>query len=707
MDRSVEIGVDVGGTFTDVVLRKGAEICSAKVASTPRDPAIGIMDGIRKVLAISRTAPGEIKRVVHGSTVALNAIIERKGATIGLLMTKGFEDTLALGRQNRSELYNLFADPETPEFLAPRRLRIGINERIGADGNVIVPLDEEQVETSVRKLKELYDVKAVAICYLHSYKNPGHELRTKEIIRQAFPDLEPVASCEVDPLFREYERLCLTVFDAYIRPLVSDYLGRMEKELAVSGIEAQFQLIQSRGGITSSRMGREKPINLVRSGPAAGVIAANFVGQTAASYMVKGVGSGKKNFISIDIGGASSDVALVKEGNPLLTYEATLDKFPIRRAMIDVRSIGAWGGSIAWVDDGGGLRVGPHSSGAEPGPACYGRGGTEATVTDASLVLGFLDPDYFAGGDLKLDRDAAFKAIESIARRQGLDIVSTALGIHKIVNSKMSDLIRLMSVGRGYDPRDFHLIAVGGAGPIHCSILAAELSIPLSIVPAIPGVLSAFGLLVADIEHENAKSMVIRFAQDMATENAVRSAFQELIRRGDEQMVRDGVSLAGVAVKKSADLRYVGQSYELEIDLAGDIAPETLGQAVRNFHAQHELVYGYRRSETPLELVNLRTVHSASFPPPLFKVGNPGKSLKDARKGSRTVYFGHFVEVPVYERKGLPALKESLPGPAIIEQHDSTTIVYPGQWFVVDPSGNIIISNREVLYGERSGCRGS
>lgn len=693
MEDLCEIGIDVGGTFTDVVCRKGREIFSTKVTSTPGDPAIGVLEGIKKILAISKTKHGEIQRIAHGSTVALNAIIERKGVMTGVLMTKGFEDTLALGRQNRSELYNLFADPETPEFLAPRRMRIGINERIGADGRVIKPLDEEQVKRAVRKLKEVYGVKAIAICYLHSYKNPSHELRTKEIIKQNFPEIEPVVSCEVDPVFREYERLCLTAFDAYIRSLVCEYLNKIEQELASSGILARFQLIQSRGGITSAHLGRERPINLVRSGPAAGVIAANFVGQSATSYMDEQKRN-KNNFISIDIGGTSCDVALIREGSPLLTSEASLDKYPIRRAMIDVRSIGAGGGSIAWVDNAGGLRVGPQSAGAEPGPACYGRGGKEPTVTDASLVLGFLDPNYFAGGDIKLDVDAAYKAIEGIAKLQGLDVLTTALGIHKIVNSRMSDLIRLMSVGRGYDPRHFHLLALGGAGPIHSSILAKELSIPLCIVPSIPGVLSAFGLLVANLEHENAKTFVMRLARDNALIDGVSSVFHELTKKGDEQMQRDGVFLDRVRISKSIDMRYVGQSYEIEVPLTGEICQETLSNAVKDFHQRHELIYGYCRPETPVEFVNFRTVHAYSFPTPSLKMGHPGKSMEDAQKGNRKVYFGQFMEVPVYERKELPVIREGMKGPAVIEQSDSTTLVYPGQWFVVDPSGNIVISNQ-------------
>lgn len=694
MEDFCEIGIDVGGTFTDVVCRRGKKIFTTKVTSTPGDPAIGVFEGMKKILALSNTKHGEIQRIVHGSTVAINAILERKGVIIGVLMTKGFEDTLALGRQNRSELYNLFADPETPEFLAPRRMRIGINERIGADGNVIRPLDEEQVKTAVRKLREAYGVKAIAICYLHSYKNPSHELRTKEIIRQNFPDIEPVVSCEVDPIFREYERLCLTSFDAYIRPLVSEYLNKIEQELVSSGISARFQLIQSRGGITSANLGREKPINLVRSGPAAGVIAANFVGQSATSYMDEQKRN-RNNFITIDIGGTSCDVALIRDGSPLLTSEASLDKYPIRRAMIDVRSIGAGGGSIAWVDNAGGLRVGPQSAGAEPGPACYGRGGREPTVTDASLVLGFLDPDYFAGGYIKLDVDAAYKAIERIAKLQGLDVLATALGIHKIVNSRMSDLIRLMSVGRGYDPRNFCLLALGGAGPIHSSILAKELCIPLCIVPAIPGVLSAFGLLVADLEYENAKTFVMRLARDNTLIDRVSSVFHELTKKGDEQMERDGVSLDSVRISKSVDMRYVGQSYEIEVPLTGRICQETLSHAVKDFNTRHELTYGYSRSETTVEFVNFRTVHAYSFPTFSFKGDHFGKSIENAKKGTRKVYIGQFIEVPVYERKELPVMiNEGIEGPAIIEQGDSTTIVNSGQRFVVDPSGNIVISNQ-------------
>ncbi len=685
----MEVAVDVGGTFTDLICVLDGQLGAFKVPSTPRDQSVGVMNGVRRVLQATSKGPHDIRRFVHGTTVAINTILERNGATVGVLMTKGFEDTLTIGRQTRSDLYDLFLDPETPEFLAPRRQRVGIEERIDSVGQVLVPLSEDAVARAARMLKEEHHVESIAVCYLFSFLNPRHEQRTREIIHSTFPDLRVVLSSEVDPIYREYERLLLTLFEAYIGPRVDRYLDRLEKQMAGAGIEAELQLIQSRGGITSARLARERPVNIIMSGPAAGVVAALSVGQSLASDPQLAAVS--RNLISLDIGGTSTDVGLVYENRPLVTTEAKLDQYPVRRTMIDVSSIGAGGGSIAWISSAGGLRVGPQSAGADPGPACYGIGGEAPALTDASVVLGFLNPDYFAGGLVKLDPDAAFKAIEKVARPLGMDVLGAALGMHRVVNSNIADQIRMATIKRGYDPRDFCLVAGGGAGPVHGGVLATELSIPWCIVPPMPGAFSAAGLLVAPVEHENSRTFVAKLEDGDGVVSKIASVFEGLTALGDSQMEKDHVPRERVTVARSCDMRYAGQSYELEVPIQGQVSLQSLAKAAEDFHARHDLVYGHRKTGVAVEFVNFRTVHSCYFAAPTL--GNPhkGRRLEDARKGTRKVYFGEFMEVPVYERTRLPASRATIEGPAIIEQADSTTVLYPGQQCIVHPSGNLLV----------------
>ncbi|MBI2917641.1 MAG: hydantoinase/oxoprolinase family protein [Chloroflexi bacterium] len=685
----MEIAVDVGGTFTDLICVHDGQLAVTKVPSTPRDQSVGVMTGVERLLRSVSRGPRDITRFVHGTTVAINTILERNGASVGVLMTKGFEDTLTIGRQTRSDLYDLFLDAETPEFLAPRRQRTGIDERIDFQGKVLVSLDEEGVAQAARRLKETYHVESIAVCYLFSFLNPSHELRTREIINRQFPDLRVVLSCEVDPIFREYERLLLTLFEAYIGPRVDRYLSRLEQQMAAAGIEADLQIIQSRGGITSAALARERPVNIIMSGPAAGVVAAISVGQSLGDS--GRLGASTRNLISLDIGGTSTDVGLVYEGRPLVTNEAKLDQYPVRRTMIDVSSIGAGGGSIAWISAAGGLRVGPQSAGSDPGPACYGLGGQRPALTDASVVLGFLDPDYFAGGLVKLDGDAAHRAVEKIASPLGMDILNAALGIHRVVNANIADQIRVATIKRGYDTRDFCLVAGGGAGPVHGGVLAGELSIPWCVVPAMPGAFSAAGLLVAPVEHENSRTFVCRLQDGDAVASQIASVFEGLTKQGDLQMERDRISRSRVKVTRSCDMRYAGQSYELEVPLGGEISLQSLTKAVDDFHARHDLVYGHRKTGVDVEFVNFRTVHSCYFPPLASSNPHRGRSLGEARKGTRRVYFGEFVDVPVYERSWLPSSEETITGPAIIEQADSTTVLYPGQRCIVHPSGNLLV----------------
>jgi N-methylhydantoinase A len=681
----LEIAVDIGGTFTDVVcLRDKRNLCATKVPSTPRNLAMGVREGTAKVLRLTAGQAAQVTRFVHGTTIATNAVLEHKGAITGLLMTDGFQDTLEIGRLKRSKMYDLFLDPETPMFLAPGRRRVGIRERVDAQGNVLVPLDEDQVRQAVQTLVEHHSVQAIAVCYLFSFRNPTHELRTRDIIWEEYPELSVSLSSYVDPVFREYERACVTAFDAYVRPNVVTYLKRLEDELVRLGITAGLQVMQSRGAVTSVQTATEKPVTLLLSGPAAGVIGGLFAGEQA----------GFKNVITVDIGGTSCDVSLVEDGRPNISREGKISTYPLRVPMVNVNTIGAGGGSIAWLDTAGGLRVGPQSAGADPGPACYGLGGENPTVTDASLVLGYLNPDYFAAGELTLDVELAHKAIEKIAQPLGLDVTAAAYGIHRILNARMADEIRLVSVRQGYDPRKFALVALGGAGPVHGGALMQELGIPTLIVPRSPGVLSAFGLLVSNVEHEHTHTYAIR--GDRVDLQEMSHLFDQLEALGREKMERDGVSLAEVRVFRFADMRYVGQAYELEVPVPDQLSPHALSTIVRAFHERHQQVYGHSNPEEKVEFVNLRTVHVHALPKPELMVDIEGVSPDEACKGTRPVYFAEsqgYIDTPLFERAGLP-VGACLEGPAIIEQPDTTVVVYRGQVCSVDTTGNLIICIR-------------
>jgi N-methylhydantoinase A len=657
-------------------------LCLAKVPTTPHDLVQGVQQGVARVLALAGQPATAVERFIHSTTIATNAILEQKGAITSVLMTAGFEDVLEIGRQKRSQMYDLFLDPETPSFLAPRRQRVGIRERLDAEGNVLQPLDEPQVVQVVATLQQLYGVQSVAICYLFSFINPAHELRTRELIVQNFPGLTVSLSSEIDPVFREYERVCVTAFDAYVRPTVAVYMQRLAEALSAMGIRATLQVMQSRGGLTSVQTATERPVTMLLSGPAAGVIGGRFAGEQ----------SHLRDLITLDIGGTSCDVALVREGKPLLSREGRIARYPLRVPMVDVSTVGAGGGSLAWVDRSGGLHVGPQSAGADPGPACYGRGGTVPTVTDASVVLGYLNPYYFAGGDLTLQVDKAYQVVRDMAVRLHMTPEALAAGLHHILNAGMADEIRLVSVRRGYDPRQFALVPLGGAGPVHGGRLAAMLSIPTTVVPAAPGVLSASGLLVADIEHDQSRTFAVK--ADEADVERIVQVLAELDLLGQEKMQRDYIPPECVHVNHTADLRYVGQSYELEVPLP-EILDATCGaQAVAAFHAAHQQVYGHHRPTHAVEFVNLRSVHSAPLPRPQLTVPAPSGSLEAACKGRRPAYFDEYQayrDTPIYQRDLLP-LGAQFDGPAIVEQPDTTTVVYPGFTCRVDDAGNLLLT---------------
>ena len=670
-----ELGIDIGGTFTDVVCRSsGGTVWIAKIPTTRGDPSRAVLAALEMARRDWQVPADAITRFTHGTTVATNAVLERKGARIGLITTQGFRDVLEIGRQMRHQMYDLVLQPETPVFLAPRRYRMEVAERLDAEGHVLVPLDEATVRRAVTRLTAL-EVQAIAVSLLFSFLDSSHEQRIRAIIREMLPGVPVSLSSDVDPAFREYERTCVTAFDAYIKPIVADYLANMERGLETAGLTVPLQVMQSRGGLMSSAVARQRPVRLFLSGPAAGVVGGVEAGKAA----------GFNDLITVDIGGTSCDIALVAGGVPLIRGEGLIDGYTIRVPMVDVTAIGAGGGSIAWLDGAGTLRVGPHSAGSEPGPACYGRGGSQPTVTDASVVLGYIDPASFAGGTLRLDPTLAHAAIETaVATPLGMTVEQAALGIHRVLNAQMAEAIRLVSIGRGIDPRGYALLPLGGGGPMHACALADELGIRSIIVPAHPGVLSAAGLLGAPVEHEVAAAFPCQLAAlDL---HALAAALDDLDGRCGALMAAEGV--VGAEVRHYADICYIGQSYHLEVPLPDGSDARSLYDS---FLVTHARVYGHS-TEVPAKIVNLRTVHRSRT----GEVATRATGVAIARPPVvRAIRIGAGqVEAAIWQRDAI-AENMSIPGSAIIEQADTTTLVEPG-WTARMTSGDALLLERNA-----------
>jgi N-methylhydantoinase A len=691
----VSIGIDIGGTFTDVVCQVGTNrLFYAKAPSSP-DVVQGVLNGVAIALAKAGLDPDHKDIVhLHGTTVATNALLEHKGATTAILATNGHEDALEIGRQKRSNVYDLFLEPETPGFLSPRRMRVGIRERMDGAGKVLTPLDEEQVIAEVGRLIEEYAIQAVAVCYLNSYINNLHEERTLELLTERYPELTVSISSRVNPVFREYERTCCTAFDAYVRPIVENYVRQLQSELGSNcGDRSDLHLMQSRGGISSAEMAIRRPVTMVLSGPAAGVVGAGFVGSIA----------DRRNLITFDAGGTSTDVSVIENGEPHHTPEGRLGKYPLRLPMIDIATIGSGGGSIAWTDDGGGLHVGPQSAGSTPGPACYGRSGEEPTATDASLVLGYLNPDYFAEGNLKLDPALAHAAVEKIAGKVGMSVTEAALGIHRISNTQMAEAIRLVTVKRGVDPRGFSIVAFGGAGPVHAAAIADELGIGEVIVPGSPGTLSALGLLVSDFECDGVRTMLgpaDRFALE-----TIEAAYLALEKDGESRLEREGIEGRPISNRRTIELRYIGQSYEIEVPMERPVTDASMEAAKARFHAAHGKLYGHADQRRPIELVNIRTVTFQVLDRPTVEAvaGPAAKTEQKCEPGSirdATFHGVGTVETPVYRRSDIPR-NARIAGPAIIEQADTTTVVYPGQVAETGSEGILLVRSQAEGNGRK------
>ncbi len=675
------IGIDIGGTFTDILLAREEAIEFLKVPSTPGRLEEGVIRGLR----LLRERPGlrleEVERLVHGSTVATNALLEGKWASTALITTAGFRDVLEIGRQNRPAIYDLFV--ERPEPIVPRDLRFEVPERLDYLGRVVRPLDEEAVERIAAELMRR-GVSSVAVSLLFSYANPEHERRIAELLRERLDGVPITLSSEVLPEFREYERTMTTVINAALRPVIGGYLERLEEGASRLGLRRGWQIMQSNAGITSSRGAEAQPVKIVLSGPAAGVMGAKAVGEQA----------GFLNLITLDMGGTSCDVSLIKDGRVMITTEGEIGGYPLKVPMVDIHTIGAGGGSIAWIDKGGALRVGPQSAGAEPGPVCYGRGGTEPTVTDAHLVLGRLDPGSPLGGLEGLDLEGAKRAIsERIAKPLGLSLEEAAQGILAVAEANMERAIRVISVERGHDPREFVLLSFGGAGPLHGAGLAAALGIPKVLIPGVAGVLSALGLLETDLAHDYVQSIVRETGKlDPEELNAIYEALKE---KGRRELLGEGVAEELIRYQPSVDLRYLGQSYELNLALPEPdhrLTREGLERLVERFHERHQQVYGHAAPGEPVELVNLRVRAIGLMGKVPLRPDDRKPPWEEAERAPREVHFPRvgWLKTRVFRKEALPA-GLVLSGPAVIEGEESTALLPPGTRASVDAFGNLII----------------
>ncbi|HED04287.1 MAG TPA: hydantoinase/oxoprolinase family protein, partial [Candidatus Fraserbacteria bacterium] len=649
-----------------------------KLSSTPQNPAQAVLQGLQALLDKLDCKPTEIGQLVHGTTVATNALLEGKWARTALITTEGFRDVLEIGRQSRPELYNFFTQRSEP--LVPRHLRYEILERLDFRGQVLRALEEGGIQKIAAKLSE-EEVESVAVVLLFSYLNPSHERRVRELLGAQLQDLPIVLSCETLPEYREYERTSTTVMNAALLPVVNHYLQELEEGTQQLGVPTKWRVMQSNAGITSARLARQAPVTLLLSGPAGGVEGARFIGEL----------TGHPDLITLDMGGTSCDLSLIQGGRPRLTSEGQIAGRPLRVPMVDIQTIGAGGGSIAWLDAGGALRVGPKSAGALPGPVGYGRGGTEPTVTDAQLVLGRLNPQSPLGDIPRLDLEAARRAIaEQIAQPLEMSLEEAASGILTVSEANMERAIRVISVERGYDPRVFALLAFGGAGPLHAGQLARRLGIPTVIVPGSAGVLSAFGLLTADLIHHFVQT-VLQSAQTLDWEQ-VNRIYQEFKREGRRRLQADSVRPEQIAFVPSMDLRYLGQSYELSLTVPDrSLGTADLAELAARFHREHERVYGHAAREEPLELVNLRMMAVGTGAKPVLPRRAPGRKAPEML-GKRPVYFAGtgWEDCPFYGREGLAA-PARLEGPAILEGVESTVVIYPGQSAQVDAYGQLIV----------------
>ena len=676
---SLRIAVDIGGTFTDLISfdERSGRIEHAKSLTTPRDPVEGILDCIQK----AALEPKSIDNLIHGSTIAINTLIERKGATVGLIVTRGTRDVYIIGRGNRPEAYNLFF--HRPRPLVPRHRTIEVPERMYASGEIREPLDVEIVKTACAELAK-YGVDAVAVCFLHSYANPEHERIAGKIIEEALPGRYISLSHEILREYREYERMSTTVVNSYIGPKVGGYVRNLHSQLESRGFRGDLAIMQSNGGVMTPSAAVRRPVMMMESGPVGGIIASAEIGKTL----------GYKNVISFDMGGTTAKASLVQAGEPTMSEGYYVGGYasghPVMMPVVDVVEVGAGGGSIAWIDEVGALKVGPQSSGADPGPIAYGRGGNEPTITDANVILGRIGISDFLGGEMHLDLDGATGGIKQrIAEPLKMDVMSAARSIVQIAIAKMSLAVREVSVEKGYDPRDFVLVASGGAGPLHAVAIARELHIPTVIVPRFPAHFSALGMLMADERHDFTRTYYSDFQDaDFPTLLKIHSEMVEESKR----LLTPGIS---VAYQLLLDLRYVGQEFTLPVPVSvAQLAADDPAPIRASFDALHEQRYAHHSSSERVEIINVRLValgqRAKLALPPLAKGGSV------AKRELRSVRFDESdaeIECPVYSRDDLPP-GANFTGPALVSEYGSTTVLFPGDDLSVAPAGELVISLR-------------
>jgi len=691
--RPLRIGVDIGGTFTDLLLfdTMTGRYVFEKTLTTPDDPSRAVQTGIADVLRASSRDAAEVQQIVHGTTLVTNALIERKGAKTALLTTKGFRDAIEIGREHRYDLYDLFL--ELPQPLVPRALRLEVDERVLADGSVLTPLGPDETAHAVDILRR-EGIEAVAVCLLHSYQNPEHERQVVAELNRLAPELIVSSSADVVPEIREFERASTTIANVYVRPLVSRYLDRLANGLRESGIDGSLFVMLSSGGVCTVETAATYPIRLVESGPAAGALAAAHFGRL----------TGRPSLLSFDMGGTTAKCCLIDNGKPSVSAEFEVSRvyrfkkgsgLPIKVPVIELIEIGAGGGSIARIDTLGLLKVGPDSAGAVPGPACYGGGGTEPTVTDADLLLGYLDPTFFLGGRMSLDRTAAELAIAVLGEKIGFTTIEAAWGIHQVVNEQMAGAARIHAIEQGKDPRSYPVFAFGGAGPVHAYRVAEILRSPELVIPLGAGVASTIGFLIAPLAFDYVRSYVGRLTELDWT--VVNARFAEMEREGRETLRSAGANDDEITIVRTAELRYVGQGHQVPIEVPfGELDADSAPELEARFEKAYLALYGRVARGNPLEAINWRLV--ASTPTPELVLQTPDRLHADrqdivAQKGERAIYLPEakgFVTVPVYDRYLLQPGR-TFSGPAIVEERESTLVIGPEALVSVDAMANLVI----------------
>ncbi len=697
--QSYRIGIDTGGTFTDVVAidEQSGSVMTTKPPSTPDDPSRGLLEGIHKLLRAGRSSvppwpslrlrgEGQPSGVYHGTTVATNALLEERFSSLGLITTKGFRHVLEIARQSVPSGYGNSYFWVKPERIVPLQRVKEVTERLTYRGEVLTEFDEQEARQVARWFRD-QGIRSLAVCFIHAYANGEHERRMRQILRSEYPEASVSISSEVLPEYREYERTVTTVVDAFVKPSVRAYVERAEERVRSleSNSHLPFLIMQSNGGVLSAQDVANQPITTLLSGPAAGALGASWLAGLA----------GFPNVLTVDAGGTSTDICVVEGGVPHITTEGKVGRFPVKVPMIDIITIGTGGGSIAWIDPSGGLRVGPKSAGADPGPMCYAKGGDEPTLTDANVFLGRLPP-HLLGGEVPLEVDRARFGLDRMAQRLDMDPVRLAAGILEIADWNQVNAIRQVTVKKGLDPRDYAMVSFGGSGPLQAGRVAQLLGLDTIVVPPNPGNVSAFGLLAVDLKTDYVATTVQR--QDRFDPDVLNAAYRRLEKDAEQHLAGEGVPPDRRRTIRTADLRYFGQAYEVRIEMpAGDVDPAVLVDAVDRFHAAHDKLYGYSYRGTQLtEIVNVRVTGVGLIDKPNVAEAPETTSEKPIPQGTRPVYFdGSFVDCPIYQRHPQAGTRlapgQHLEGPAIIEEYGSTTVVQPGQVMRVDRYGNLLL----------------